>query len=103
MLTEKLKYLQSELAVMKTTIDLMERSIAEAKQSWPDHQVVTDGVEWHSCEEVPPKGMIWASDGINVWMILADGPIPETATLVKYWTNAWIPAPPDFMETAEKS
>lgn len=62
--------------------------LAEAKER--------QAVDWHTREEVPPRGPIWASDGDATWLIMATGsPIPETASSVKFWTNAVIPNPPN--------
>ncbi len=52
-------------------------------------------VDWRPRSETPPKGRVWASDGDGVWLINCDGPIPSSATAVKYWTAALIPLPPN--------
>lgn len=52
-------------------------------------------IEWHTRDETPPAGMIWASDGYGIWTLKMLGePIPASATAVKYWAVALIPKPP---------
>lgn len=58
-----------------------------------------DAVEvvWHDRSELPPPGLIWATDGHLVWLIFTDGAIPETAMLVRAWSSALIPKVPSLM------
>lgn len=32
--------------------------IEEAKNAWPDHQIVSEGVVWHTREEPMPAGIV---------------------------------------------
>jgi hypothetical protein len=60
--------------------------------------------EWYSRDIVPPKGRIWASGGDGVWLIHTDGKgISPNATAVKYWTQAFIPCPPELRELKASS
>lgn len=52
-------------------------------------------LQWHSREETPPAGQVWASDGKQVWIIFTDGkPIPKYAKAVLFWSDAGIPGVP---------
>lgn len=85
---EKLGSVQSEIA------DLRVRMKNAASGGWNDEQII-DGQTWHSRDEATPNGFIWASDGINVWLIMGRGaPIEAGAVAVKMWCDAFIPAPP---------
>jgi hypothetical protein len=58
--------------------------------------------DWRPRDEVPPKGHVWASDGSGVWLIHSDGTlIPDYAAKVKFWTQAFIPCPPDHRQTID--
>lgn len=60
---------------------------------WPDHQVRP--ADWTPRAQTPPAGWVWASDGMRVWLIQCDGkPIRREVTAVRFWTLAYIPAPP---------
>ena len=71
----------------------MKAEVEAAREAWPDHQVVKVA-SWKPRSLTPPVGNIWASDGSKVWLIRSDGPIPASATAVRFWTEALIPAPP---------
>lgn len=50
---------------------------------------------WYPRSHNPPAGkVVWATDGVLVWPIVTDGFIPPDATLVRAWTDAFIPEPP---------
>ena len=51
-------------------------------------------VEWHHKSKNPPPGLVWATDGVLVWLIYTDGKIPDNAYLVRAWSTALIPAVP---------
>lgn len=73
------------------------RFLKKARDVWPDHQIVGP-VVWQAREVTPPAGVVWASDGLGVWLIHTDGgPISAGATAVQFWTTAYIPAPPVVM------
>ena len=99
MLTQRLRELQVRVGALhdfvKAQCKEIETDISLSAEAWPDDQVV-GLAEWHSRDETPPKGIIWASDGSAVWLLHhCDGkPISKDATRVRYWTRAFIPAPP---------
>lgn len=93
-LDDEIKEMQSHVAVLQGVLDSLTDRLARAKKAWPAHQI--QPAEWHDRSETPPAGQIWASDGIGVWLIRSDGePISAGATAVKWWTTAYIPAPPN--------
>ena len=95
-LSEKLKAIAKCADDIQEVVRALRDQLQLTKSSWPDHQIVPC-FEWHTRDEVPPKGKIWASDGLSVWLVWSDGePIGEHATSVKFWSNAYIPAPPDL-------
>lgn len=51
-------------------------------------------IVWYPNTKNPPPGLIWATDGILVWLIYTDGAIPKNAYLVRAWTDVCIPKPP---------
>jgi len=78
----------------------MKKRLREARKAWPDFQIRC-GAEWYDRSKTPPDGFIWASDGVGVWLIHGRGkPIATEATAVKFWTDAYIPAPPDFIASS---
>ena len=92
---ELLNKLHALTAEMKSVVAEMEQATKEAYDVWPDYAVVKNFGEWRDRSETPPVGPIWASDGFRVWLIHCDGkPISASATAVKFWTAALIPAPP---------
>jgi hypothetical protein len=93
-LSEELNFMQKHVDIIRQQIDELRARLSEAKDAWPDHQIAPTA-DWHDRSEKPPIGQIWASDGLRVWLIRADGEgIPPGATAVKFWTTAYIPAPP---------
>ena len=93
-LNELLKNLQVRVADIQEELSRTLKILEAAKNAWPDHQIVDIG-KWHTRDEEPPIGHLWASNGIAVWTIHHEGgPIPKYATSVLYWTEAFIPAPP---------
>lgn len=95
-LNDTLYELEVQCAEMSSELGKLRRKLADARDQWPDHQIVTEGVHWHTRDEVAPEGPIWASNGIGVWLIQGRGrPIPDGATSVLYWTEALIPAAPE--------
>lgn len=95
-LRDKIETLKMYVQNMQADCAAIENALDEAKYSWPDHQIIP-GAVWFDREKTPPRGVIWASNGMQVWVIHSDGlPIPASATAVKFWTNALIPAPPLF-------
>jgi hypothetical protein len=99
-LIDDMKRLSKE---METKAAELRRTMLAAADMWPDYQVVKNFGGWHDRNETPPVGQIWASDGLRVWLIHHDGNgIPRTATAVKFWTAALIPAPP-INETASEA
>lgn len=102
MLSESIRRMSNYCSALGGVVVELQRELEEAKQSWPDHQVVV-GAEWHDRSETPPAGYVWASNGTRVWLIHSDGtPIGKYATAVLYWTTAFIPAPPDFVKPENK-
>lgn len=98
MLSERLKKIAETVASLGSVVAALQRDLDLAKEDWPDHQI-RGGAEWRSRDETPPIGWLWASDGDAVWTIHSDGkPIPATAIRVRYWTLAFIPAPPSTLE-----
>lgn len=94
-LNDTIYELEERLADLSTEVGKLRKRLVAAKDLWPDHQVKTADMEWHTRDDVPPEGLIWASDGIMVWTIYGRGePIDEGASSVLYWTKAFIPAPP---------
>lgn len=94
--------MEVSLGQMCDLIGSLKKDLRESRKEWSlwgEHQVCkTD--EWYSRYIDPPKGKIWASDGVNAWIINhSGGPIPKHATKVLYWTAAFIPAPPWGGET----
>ena len=86
-----------EQILLKYTQAILEE-LHDAKKAWPDFQTRV-GAEWYSRDNTPPNGYIWASNGVDVWLIHGRGePIGDHATSVKYWTDAYIPAPPEFIK-----
>ena len=97
-LNEKISELISECDAVNTKLLAMDALLNDAKKAWPENQVVA-GAVWYSRDKTPPIGQVWASDGTRVWLIWGRGePIPKEATAVKFWTEAYIPAPPSFIE-----
>lgn len=102
MLSERLRALLERTAALHQAVSAevraIEAELRDAEKAWPDHQVVRIRA-WRSREEIPPPGRIWATDGTAVWLIWSDGaPISASASSVKYWTDALIPAPPASTE-----
>ena len=91
---ETLRDVEKDLYEVLDAIEKTRGKLFEAQNQWPAHQVGT-GAVWHGLDEVPPNGWIWASDGIQVWLIMGLGkPINPNSGDIKYWTEAFIPAPP---------
>jgi hypothetical protein len=100
MLNEEISELQRQCSGIQQRLSDMQKRLEKAKKAWPDFQVRV-GAEWYDRSKVPPDGHIWASDGIGVWLIHGRGePIGEYATAVKFWTEAYIPAPPEFIKSS---
>ena len=98
MLNQEIALLEQECESMMSQIKKMSERLERAKKAWPDFQVRV-GAEWYSRDKVPPDGYIWASDGVGVWLIHGRGrPIGKEASAVKFWTDAYIPAPPEFIK-----
>ena len=98
MLNKEIALLHGQCADMVNQIKLMQETLDRAKKAWPDFQTRV-GAEWYSRDKTPPNGYIWASNGVDVWLIHGRGePIGDYATSVKYWTDAYIPAPPEFIK-----
>lgn len=96
-LNEKISELIEETDAINTKLLKMDALLNEAKKAWPENQIVP-GAVWCGRDVVPPKGQIWSSDGVRVWLIWSDGnPISKHATAVKFWTEAYIPAAPSFI------
>jgi len=90
----EIKAMDGHVKSLQAVLASLSDQLARAKDAWPSHQMLP--AEWHNRSETPPEGQIWASDGIRVWLIWSDGdPISPGATLVKHWTTAYIPAPPN--------
>jgi hypothetical protein len=97
MLNDEITKLEQQCASMMMLLSEMREQLQDAKKAWPEFQVRV-GAEWHSRDTVPPNGLIWASNGTRVWLIYGRGePIGKDATAVKFWTDAYIPAPPEFI------
>ncbi len=95
-LSEQISAIEAHAEGLDQLVKSLRESIRRAQDAWPDHQIVPC-FDWHSRNETPPAGMVWASNGTSVWPIRADGsPIPKGATAVLYWTTAFIPTPPDL-------
>lgn len=96
-LSEEMSALFSHIDALEEVCRSLKHRLERAKDAWPDHQIIPSRPnDWHGRDEVPPDGFVWASDGIGVWLIRGRGePISKEATSVKYWTEAYIPAPPD--------
>jgi hypothetical protein len=94
MLRDEISKLQNQCMEMSELLAVMQARLGQGKNEWPDFQVRV-GAKWYDRSKIPPKGFIWASDGVSVWRIQGRGtPIPESATRVKFWTDCYIPAPP---------
>jgi hypothetical protein len=92
-LDKEIEEIERHVKALQAVLASLTDRLARAKKAWPSHQILP--AEWRDRSETPPAGQIWASDGINVWLIRKDGgPIDPGATAVKYWTTAYIPAPP---------
>lgn len=92
-LDDHIETIQQHIEALQKVLASLAQRLERAKDAWPSHQILP--AEWHDRNVTPPTGQIWASDGIRVWLILSDGePINPGATAVKYWTTAYIPAPP---------
>ena len=97
-LNSSLASLISQCEHIGSQLRTLQAQLEDAKKAWPDHQMRCR-TEWYDRSVTPPKGYIWASDGVGVWLIRGKGePISETATAVKFWTAAYIPAPPEFIK-----
>ena len=95
---EYLEEVHKSLATLMEGAARMQNKVKEARGAWPSHQI-REGVDWRPRTETSPDEMIWASDGIGVWLIHGRGePISKGATRVKWWTTACIPAPPKERE-----
>jgi hypothetical protein len=106
MLTERLRRLVEQIANVQREVarelQAAEDDLRFAKDAWPDGQVVA-GADWQSRDVVPNfNGIVWASDGKGVWIIHAEAgrPIGGSPSVVRYWTRAFIPAPPADPRTA---
>jgi len=93
-INEEIRAVQLLLDNMQSRINELRETLKRAESDWPSHQVIPT-FDWHSRDEVPPFGKIWASDGVGVWLIWSDGNgISPEATAVRYWTLAYMPGPP---------
>lgn len=70
------------------------QALDDASKDWPDHQIIP--AQWYRRgEAVPPVGKLWYSDGTRVWLVYSDGKgMGGSPDICRYWTHAWIPAPP---------
>lgn len=92
-LDEEIEAIQLHIEALQKVLASLEDRLRRAKGAWPSHQILP--AEWNDRSVTPPVGVIWATDGIRVWNINSDGtPIGPNATAVKWWTTAYIPAPP---------
>jgi hypothetical protein len=92
-LDDEIRAIQEHVEALRKVLASLEERLQCAKGAWPSHQILP--AEWHDRSETPPVGVIWASDGLRVWLIRSDGePISKGAVAVKFWTTAYIPAPP---------
>jgi hypothetical protein len=90
----EIEVMNGHVKSLQAVLASLSEQLALAKDAWPAHQMLP--AEWHDRSETPPRGQIWATDGIRVWLIWSDGePISLGATLVKQWTTAYIPMPPN--------
>lgn len=95
-LSDVIEAIDSKADDLRAMAKSLDEQLRIAKESWPDHQIVSVD-DWHGRDETPPVGTIWASNGTRVWLIHSDGtPIPDSASAVLYWTTACIPAPPEL-------
>jgi hypothetical protein len=100
MLTNRLHKILERIGTLYKQVERetqeIECELRFAHDLWPDAQVVK-GADWKSREiRMPPNRYVWASDGKGVWLIHSgDGVVPDSAIAVRYWTEAFIPAPPD--------
>jgi hypothetical protein len=99
MLNERLSSIAGKLAAMHSEISDLQAELKAASGEWPDFQVVK-GAKWKARDQKPPNAWVWMSDGSSVWLVHGRGEnIPASATSCKFWTEAFIPAPP--IEDAE--
>jgi hypothetical protein len=96
LVSDRLKDAQEKLVAAAMAVREVSYAIrAGAGHYWPG-DAPTLNVHWHSRDKVPPAGLTWASNGEAVWIIHSDGkPIGASATAVRFWTQACIPAPPN--------
>ena len=95
-LNDTIDELELQVASMQDQLAGVRDRLLEAKGKWADHQVV-GGQTWHTRDETPPDGWIWASDGVRVWIIMGRGkPLSAGATAALYWCDALIPGPPEL-------
>lgn len=99
--------MREEIEAAVEALDLAHKALRDAAYALGNFRLL-DGTapiiktDWRPREEVPPKGHIWASDGEGIWLIHSDGqPIPASATAVKFWTQAFIPCPPNHRPTID--
>ena len=97
MLNDDLNGIADKCSTILAELEAVKLRLAKAARQWPDHQVRV-GAEWYDREKTPPDSWIWVSDGVSVWLVRGGGkPFEEYATLIKFWTHAYIPAPPEFI------
>ncbi|MEJ2124152.1 MAG: hypothetical protein P8Y47_04890 [Alphaproteobacteria bacterium] len=97
-----IKNAEMALAAAHAALQELARNLDHFKLLDGDNPIVK--TEWHARDEIPPVGHVWASDGNGVWLIHSEGlPIPEHATAVKFWTQAFIPCPPNHRPTIDSS
>jgi len=86
-MSEQMESMQGELESLRI-------KLKQAAGAWNDEQIVV-GQTWHPRSKPTPHGYIWATNGVNVWLIMGRGePISVAATDVTHWCDAFIPAPP---------
>ncbi len=98
-LDDDIDAIQQHISALEQILQSLQLRLARAKNAWPSHQILP--AEWNDRSVTPPAGILWASDGVNVWTIRSHGePISAGAVAVKYWTTAYIPAPPNKQQPA---
>ena len=101
MLNDDLRAISDKFADLLAEVEAIKLRLEKAAKNWPDYQVRV-GAEWYGRDKTPPDGWIWASNGLSVWLIQGRGePIGDDATAVKFWTDAYVPAPRGFIKRTE--
>lgn len=92
-LSREIEFLKTCVKEMQLVLAQLQDRLEEAGRAWPDHQIAP--AEWRDRSEIPPVGKVWYSDGLRVWLINSDGTgMGGHPDVCRYWTTAYIPAPP---------